>query len=206
MPGEVIRVPRTTALFINGLGRILRDELGYPVFIEESWTFEHTAQWEECGRKSQCSLHNNTEQCIDHDYEKCQCFMPCYEYRHDVYMGEGFFFATGHRVEVRCRISLTHWDAGGDLIDIELWVQDKDGPVQSKLFSIGFDGRPRAEAEKPTLAFPPNRFAFWKDHPGLKTHRKSRQGYRLERLLRRHRPESWESALLRQRLTPASRG
>lgn len=183
MANEIIRVPRTTAAFIIGLGRILREELGYPAYIEECWTFEHTAQWEACGRRGRCTIHG-TDQCDETGhYDECQCSLPCYEYRHDIYMGKGFFHSKG-RVEVCCRISVTHWDAGGDLIDVELWLQDERSPVRALRFSVRSSGNFWADTKKSPAPLPPNRFAFWKDHPGVKTKRRSRQTNRLRFLLK----------------------
>lgn len=52
-----IRIPRTTAMFVTGLGRILREHLGLFITEHEHWTFEHVGEWSECGSKGHCVDH-----------------------------------------------------------------------------------------------------------------------------------------------------
>jgi hypothetical protein len=184
--GKTIRIPRTTALFVTGLSRILREEFGFKITEHEHWTFRQVGQWETCGSPGACPVHGISKEAYEvadrsayeayPDDEHARWhhaemfYVPCYEFKNGAYIGIGQSQAVvvgrgRFKLDLRVRIEQSCWTAmpsNGDMTYIvQVWVRDEDGNIQNGEFGLHDDGQPyRTENELPDN--PPRKIAFWR--------------------------------------------
>lgn len=173
MAKTIIRIPRTTALFVTGLGRALRDHLGFSITEHEHWTFEHVAKWSQCGSKGHCIDHGISDKAYaefvkqegtgpwpdyDHHYSY---FYPCYAYQMSVYLATGQARVRGKVIELRVRIE----ESRADYMDPDeayyiarIWVCDEAGTVTKGEFGLHNNGAFATNESMPNQ--PPRRIAF----------------------------------------------
>ena len=185
--GKTIRIPRTTAVFVTGLGRILREEFGFKIVEHEHWTFKHVGEWTECGSPGECPVHGISDKSFElalreaekHDPTPCEVnwhiyhraensFVPCYAFRRNAYIGAGQARRAGlgnpvglPKLDLRVRIQQDYWEIGSTLHQIQIWIREEDGNIQKGEFGLLEDGRPyRTVKELPDG--PPRKIAFWR--------------------------------------------
>ena len=172
---DIIRIPRTTAMFIYGLAQILREELNLPICQHEHWTLQHVAQWEDCGQPGECSDHGISEKhhrqihkaSADGDLHHNRALEVswCYPYITDVYVGSGLVSITcrvgENKVKLRTRITRLHSDALGTIYDAEVWALKPDGEIVCGRFNLYNDGKV-SRSDEGCSPHPPSRLAFWR--------------------------------------------
>ena len=167
---KAIRVPRTTALFITGLARILREHLHLQITEHECWTFEQVAGWEECSARGECNYHGFSDEFVarmEQDHSDQVRFMDSWTYSCDaynisVYLGTGKVQVAGREMNLRVRIEEVEHRVYGYLYEVRIWLRNKGGEIQKGVFGLEENGDPYP-LEKSVEDQPPRKIAFWKD-------------------------------------------
>lgn len=149
-----IRIPRTTAAFVRGLGSILREHFKLQIDVHEHWEFEHAAQWEECGDRGECSFHGYSARYRSELEEQGRRESvlnpvgkgPCYPYTMNVYLASGQAGFRGSKLEIRARIMETRWevmhraeDELGESLVVQVWVLE-NGKIRRGVLGLMRDG------------------------------------------------------------------
>lgn len=182
--GKTIRIPRTTAMFVTGLGRILREEFGFKIVEHEHWTFKHVGDWETCGSPGACPIHGvssenyaratrSAEEAYPNDWHAQwmsaeNSFIPCYAFRMNAYIGTGQARRAGlgspvgrPKLDLRVRIEQNYWEIGQTTYILQVWVREEDGTIHKGEFGLLDDGRSYRTDKQPPDS-PPRKIAFWR--------------------------------------------
>lgn len=173
MAKTIIRVPRTTAMFVTGLGRILREHFGLSITEHEHWTFEHVAQWLKCGSPGECSVHGMSDkfraQLIKQEgpgpwFDYDHSYVPCH-YHLAAYIGTGQVEVRHQKVDLRVRIEQSRVDylpPDECVFVVHIWIRDAAGNITKGAFGLLDDGRPYVADDEVVPDQPPRRLAFWR--------------------------------------------
>lgn len=153
------RVPRTTSMWVVGLHQIIRQHFDLKVTKHEHWEFEQVADFEICGRPGKCTLHGINS---DIEFEESM-FLPCYEFHTQVYLGVGDMLVRGKKYQLRVHIDHTHWDVGGDMDTIQIWIQDHEGNILRGVFMLMTGTGEPFDAEQDCPERPPSKIDFWQE-------------------------------------------
>lgn len=170
---RTIRIPRTTAMFVTSLWRILRCHFGLPITQHEHWTFELDEEWSECGSTpGECLKHGMSPKFRTHLIEtgeidswlEAAALNPCpYQWHFSRYLGFGQAQVVGQTVDLRVHIQQSRIEYDPlDALDfvVTLWVRDATGYIVKGVFGFFNDGRPYVVDSVDVPDRPTGRLAF----------------------------------------------
>lgn len=167
MVSKKIRVPETTVEMVLMLATVLRDYINIQLSGTESWTFEHTADWE---------VHPK-------ENEEGYPFYGGPEHEMNVYLGTGNCWAFGYKdtagpvkkLDIRVRLEYSKWvPLDMSYWDIQIWIKLPDNSVVAHHYechvdfgngNYGHDTREISAATERSTKMdpnPPRKIAFWK--------------------------------------------